>query len=176
MPRCRPRHPRAEYAIEAVFRRSPDLRTSRRRAATAAAGFGAAALQRPRPRVISRSSHGRAGRRLWFPSGTARSAPVPAPATLPTAIARCCSRRRRWPAIDALCSQPCFGIPMPGLRSSAPAAYPGPPGRSPCLSERRRWHGSSSPRYLGAPVPREILPSLSARSPRAEHHRADSIG
>ena len=42
------------------------------------------------------------------------------PSTLTTRIARCCSRKVRQPAIDAPCSQPCLGIQMPGLRSSAP--------------------------------------------------------
>ena len=42
------------------------------------------------------------------------------PSTLPTRIARCCSSKVRQPTIDAPFSQPCLGIQMPGLRSSAP--------------------------------------------------------
>jgi hypothetical protein len=53
------------------------------------------------------------------------------PSTLPTRIARCCSRKVRQPAIDALCSQPRLGIQMAGIRSSAPTAHLGPPERSP---------------------------------------------
>jgi len=81
------------------------------------------------------------------------------PSTLPTRIARCCSSKVRQPAIDAPCSQPCLGVQMPWLRSSAPIAYLGPPGRSPHPPECHRWHGSSSPRYLDRPAPREITPS-----------------
>jgi hypothetical protein len=99
------------------------------------------------------------------------------PSTLPTRITRCCSRKVRQPAIDAPCSQPCLGIQMPGLRSSAPRAYLGPPGRSPHPPECHRWHGSSSPRYLDRPAPC-LLPWLGfgvGTAPVARYHHSSAV-